>query len=322
LITQIVPNQILEEPKHTIKKLANNDLILKLLKCGFKKESNLVKDCGNTRVFSLQQHQITQDQRRKLKRADFCKFRFCITCNWRRDMNIQKSLLSALQEIDKKNNVEFIFLTLTVPNCHIDDLKATIQHMNKSFQRLAETKAYKKAVLGHFKALEILGDNTKGAEAHPHFHILLIVDKNYFTSKNYISQKEFLQMWRDATRNQNITQVDIRIIKPNKDKNATASAVAEMCKYPLKDTDISKLTSEQFEKFVLQLKGIRNINAGGNLKNILKGTEKMDNDLVHIDDEHNDQLWILLKKLLYEYRNEKGSTNFYLKEKKEQIENG
>jgi plasmid rolling circle replication initiator protein Rep len=133
LITQIVPNQILEETKHTIKKLANNDLILKLLKCGFKKESNLVKDCGNTRVFSLQQHQITQDQRRRLKRADFCKFRFCITCNWRRDMNIQKSLLSALQEIDKKNNVEFIFLTLTVKNPLIDDLKSTIQHMNKSF---------------------------------------------------------------------------------------------------------------------------------------------------------------------------------------------
>jgi hypothetical protein len=41
LITQIVPKIILEETKHTIKKLANNDLILKLLKCGFKKESNL-----------------------------------------------------------------------------------------------------------------------------------------------------------------------------------------------------------------------------------------------------------------------------------------
>ena len=104
MITQILTKTILEETKHTIKKLANNDLILKLLKCGFKKESNLVKDCGNTRVFSLQEHQITQDQRRKLKRADFCKFRFCITCNWRRDMNIQKSLLSALQE-DRKSVV-------------------------------------------------------------------------------------------------------------------------------------------------------------------------------------------------------------------------
>ena len=119
-------------------------------------------------------------------------------------------------------------------------------------------------------------------------------------------------MWRDATRNQNITQVDIRIIKPNKDKNATASAVAEMCKYPLKDTDISKLTIEQFEKFVLQLKGIRNINAGGNLKNILKGTEKMDNDLVHIDDEHNDQLWKSIQKISYCFETRENKLNYYL----------
>ena len=237
-------------------------------------------------------------------------------------MNIQKSLLSALQEIDKKNNVEFIFLTLTVPNCHIDDLRATIEHMNKSFQRFHQTKRFKNSILGYLRVLEYTVEKKRKDYIHPHFHILLAVEPRYFVDERYINQKEFLQMWRDATRNQNITQVDIRIIKPNKDKNATASAVAEMCKYPLKDTDISKLTSEQFEKFVLQLKGIRNINAGGNLKNILKGTEKMDNDLVHIDDEHNDQLWILLKKLLYEYRNEKGSTNFYLKEKKEQIENG
>ena len=236
-------------------------------------------------------------------------------------MNIQKSLLSALQEIDKKNNVEFIFLTLTVPNCHIDDLRATIEHMNKSFQRMKETKRFQNSILGYLRVLEYTVEKKRKDYIHPHFHILLAVEPRYFVDERYINQKEFLQMWRDATRNQNITQVDIRIIKPNKDKNATASAVAEMCKYPLKDTDISKLTSEQFEKFVLQLKGIRNINAGGNLKNILKGTEKMDNDLVHIDDEHNDQLWILLKKLLYEYRNEKGNRNFYLKEKKEN-ENG
>ena len=41
MLLEILPNQILEENKHTIKKLANNDLILKLLKCGFKKESEI-----------------------------------------------------------------------------------------------------------------------------------------------------------------------------------------------------------------------------------------------------------------------------------------
>jgi hypothetical protein len=142
--------------------------------------------------------------------------------------------------------------------------------MSKSFQRFKETKRFQNSILGYLRVLEYTVEKKRKDYIHPHFHILLAVEPRYFVDERYINQKEFLQMWRDATRNQNITQVDIRIIKPNKDKNATASAVAEMCKYPLKDTDISKLTSEQFEKFVLQLKGIRNINAGGNLKNIFR----------------------------------------------------
>ena len=162
------------------------------------------------------------------------------------------------------------------------------------------------------RVLEYTVEKKRKDYIHPHFHILLAVEPRYFIDKRYINQQEFLQMWRDAYRDQNITQVDIRIIKPNKDKNATASAVAEMCKYPLKDTDISKLTSEQFEKFVLQLKGVRNINAGGNLKNILKSTEKIDNDLVHIDDENNEQLWKNIQKISYCFETREKKLNYYL----------
>lgn len=239
-------------------------------------------------------------------------------------MNIQKSLLSALQEIDKKNNVEFIFLTLTVPNCHIDDLKATIQHMNKSFERLSKTKAYKKAVLGHFKALEILGDNTKGAEAHPHFHILLIVDKNYFTSKNYISQKEFLQMWRDATRNQNITQVNIKKIKPKKNSNLTAlqSAVFEVAKYSVKHTDLVKKSDYVFTKILNQTRNMRFFSTGGILKEMIN-LLKCDEDLIQFNKDV-EALWIEIEEEIYRWQN----GDFYLekinviqKEKKEQIEN-
>ena len=43
---------------------------------------------------------------------------------------------------------------------------------------------------------------------------MLAVDPKYFTDNRYISQKEFLEMWRTATRNENITSVDIRIVKP------------------------------------------------------------------------------------------------------------
>lgn len=308
MITQIVPKTALEENKHTIKKLANNDLILKLSKCGFRKESNLVKDCGNTRVFSLQQHQITQDKRRRLKRADFCKFRFCITCNWRRDMNIQKSLLSALQEINKKNNVEFIFLTLTVKNPLIEDLKSTVEHMNKSFKKMSETKAYKKAVLGHFKALEILGDKTKGAEAHPHFHILLIVNKNYFTSKDYISQHEWKTMWTKALRVDYLAGADIRKIKPKKNSNLTAlqSAVFEVAKYSVKHTDLVKKSDYVFTKILNQTRNMRFFSTGGILKEMIN-LLKCDEDLIQFNKDI-EALWIEIEEEIYRWQN----GDFYL----------
>ena len=308
MLLRILPNQILEEPKHTIKKLANNDLILKLLKCGFKKESNLVKDCGNTRVFSLQQHQITQDKRRRLKRADFCKFRFCITCNWRRDMNIQKSLLSALQEIDKKNNVEFIFLTLTVPNCHIDDLRATIEHMNKSFQRFHQTKRFKNSILGYLRVLEYTVEKKRKDYIHPHFHILLAVEPRYFVDERYINQKEFLQMWRDATRNQNITQVNIKKIKPKKNSNLTAlqSAVFEVAKYSVKHTDLVKKSDYVFTKILNQTRNMRFFSTGGILKEMIN-LLKCDEDLIQFNKDV-EALWIEIEEEIYRWQN----GDFYL----------
>ena len=303
--------EILPEPSFKKAKIKTLPIYDKYISFNPKK-ANAVLDCGQILWFNLKEHMLTKEQKLKLAEMYTCKDRFCPFCNWRRQLKYSKLVYEYLDELQTKKSLRYIFLTLTVPNCHIDDLRATIEHMNKSFQRMKETKRFQKSILGYLRVLEYTVEKKRKDYVHPHFHILLSVEPKYFTDERYINQKEFLQMWRDATRNQNITQVDIRIIKPNKDKNATASAVAEMCKYPLKDTDISKLTSEQFEKFVLQLKGIRNINAGGNLKNILKGTEKMDNDLVHIDDEHNDQLWKIIQKISYCFETREKKLNYYL----------
>ena len=303
--------EILPEPSFKKAKIKTLPIYDKYISFNPKK-ANAVLDCGQILWFNLKEHMLTKEQKLKLAEMYTCKDRFCPFCNWRRQLKYSKLVYEYLDELQTKKSLRYIFLTLTVPNCHIDDLRATIEHMNKSFQRMKETKRFQKSILGYLRVLEYTVEKKRKDYVHPHFHILLSVEPKYFTDERYINQKEFLQMWRDATRNQNITQVDIRIIKPNKDKNATASAVAEMCKYPLKDTDISKLTTEQFEKLVLQLKGIRNINAGGNLKNILKGTEKMDNDLVHIDDEHNDQLWKIIQKISYCFETREKKLNYYL----------
>ena len=50
--------------------------------------------------------------------------------------------------------------------------------------------------------------------------------------KAYISQKEWLEMWRDVTGNSEITQVHIQKVKQNNNKE-----LYEMAKYSGKDND-------------------------------------------------------------------------------------
>ncbi|MBC3079032.1 protein rep [Staphylococcus hominis] len=48
---------------------------------------------------------------------------------------------------------------------------------------------------------------------------MIAVNKSYFKdTKSYISQKEWLEMWRDVTGNSEITQVHIQKVKQNNNK--------------------------------------------------------------------------------------------------------
>ena len=167
----MIQEKSLQETKFRNHKLGTNDLIIKLSDCGYQKESILVKNCASYLKFSNQEHIETKETRKRLKDTNFCKFRFCSTCNWRRNMNINRELLQAFEAIEATRSVSYLFLTLTIKNPATNDLKATIKLMNEAFKRMSKTKAYKNVVIGHFKALELLGDETKDGEIH---HIFIL----------------------------------------------------------------------------------------------------------------------------------------------------
>ncbi len=297
---------ILQEQKHQAHKLMNNDIILKLNKCGFSKESELVRRCGSFLTFSHQEHITTKDHRIKLKKADYCKFRFCSTCNWRRNMNINRELLEAFEAIEATRSVSYLFLTLTIKNPKTNDLKATIKLMNQAFQRMIQTKAYKNTILGHFKALEIVGDETQEGEVHPHFHIILIVSSSYFKSRNYIKQAKWIDMWQKALRVDYKPVVDVRRIKAKKTKNgktltALQSAVFEVAKYSVKHTILTEKNDTEFSQIINQTKGMRFFSTGGLLKEKIN-LIKCDDDLINFK-EQTEALWIEIEELLYEWKN-------------------
>jgi len=262
-----------------------------------------VKDCATFLKFSKQEHQQTKEQRKRLKDADFCKFRFCEMCNWRRTKKVCNELIEALEDIKATRSVSYLSLTLTIRNPITSDLKATVKHLNQSFERMSKTKAYKNAIIGHFKGLELLGDHTKDGEVHPHFHCLLIVSKSYFTGDYYLSQAKWRKMWAKALRvdYEDDLQITIKRIKPNVRKRLSAvqSAVFEVAKYAIKHTELIQRNDEDFSIIINQTRGMRFRSTGGYLKekiNLLK----LDEDLIGLKEE-TEALWIEIEEELYKW---------------------
>ena len=82
---------------------------------------------------------------------------------------------------------------------------------------------------------------------------LMAVNKSYFKdTKAYISQKEWLNLWRAVTGIDEITQVHVQKIKQNNNKE-----LYEMAKYSGKDSDYL-VNQKVFDTFYKSLKGKTN----------------------------------------------------------------
>jgi plasmid rolling circle replication initiator protein Rep len=280
------------------------------------KKANEVLECGIDLWFLLKEHKQTFEQKLFLENMFTCKDRFCHFCNWRREMKYKKLTYKFIDELHSKKRLRYIFLTLTVPNCHISDLRATIQHMSQSFQRMKQTKRFKNSIVGYMRALEYTVQKDDNFMIHPHFHCMLAVEPAYFSPDRdlYINQDEFMKMWIKALRfDRNFLEVDIRVVKVDKYKKTRPSVIAEMIKYTMKDTDIQKVVD--FEELTKQLKGVRTFNAGGILKGILKSIKTIDDDLVHLDDKDKSELWKVLERVLVSYEKRVRKTDYFEKKR-------
>src|SRR5699024_11792504 len=88
---------------------------------------------------------------------------------------------------------------------------------NQSFQRLKQRKEVKQIVKGDARKLEITY-NEERDDYHPHFHVLIAVNKSYFNqATQYISRDRWLELWQQVTKNPLITQVDVRKVRSLKE---------------------------------------------------------------------------------------------------------
>jgi len=231
--------------KYTEKK-QRNQVFQKFIKRHIgENQMDLVEDC-NTFLSFVADKTL---EKQKLYKANSCKNRFCPVCAWRKARKDALGLSLMIQYIKQQENKEFIFLTLTTPNVMSDELENEIKRYNNSFRKLIKRKKVGSVIKGYVRKLEITY-NKKRDDYNPHFHLLIAVNKSYFTDKRYyISQQEWLDLWRDVTGISEITQVQVQKIRQNNNKE-----LYEMAKYSGKDSDYL-INQKVFDAFYKSLKG-------------------------------------------------------------------
>jgi Plasmid rolling circle replication initiator protein and truncated derivatives len=238
---------------------------------------------------------------RWLQHADFCRVRMCPMCMWRKSRIELQQLKLVTETLAQKEKVRWVFLTLTMrnfmPNPEDSDsetaekLSEYISHMIQSFHRLTKQRFWSDGDLirGFYRTVEITRNLDRGSDwygsYHPHIHVLLAVRPSYFAGRNYMSQKEWRERWRQALKAEYDPRVDIRIAKAKKvegdpsteteSEHAPISAVLEATKYATKPNFVMPQATEaeanQTTRVLAKaLHGKRLRSMGGMLKEIHK----------------------------------------------------
>lgn len=163
--------------------------------------------------------------------ASYCRVRLCPICSWQRTKKVSAQVHQIIEGIQSERKIRFLFLTLTVRNCLPDELSDTLTHMFQSFVRLSKTKNYMAAALGHCRSMEVTHNLTNDTY-HPHLHVLIAVDPDYFSGRTYLKHDKWMAMWRKALRVDYDPSVRAQAVT-----GKTFAAIAEVAKYSVKQED-------------------------------------------------------------------------------------
>ena len=172
----------------------------------------------------------------------------------------------------------YIFLTLTVKNPPLSELKSTIGLMNKAWAKLVRRKVF--PAKGWIKSLEVTREES--GFTHPHFHIVLIVPSSYFSGYAYLTQKQWTELWKSSLKINYTPIVNVSAVKLKKKtksldeiKKLLTKLVTEVLKYTIKESDLV-FNAEWLMGLTQQLHKVRAIALGGIFKQYLSVEEPED----------------------------------------------
>jgi plasmid rolling circle replication initiator protein Rep len=251
-----------------------------------------------------------------LRAANFCRNRFCITCQWRRSLMWHGRMLEAVPVISEiYPEHRWVSWVLGIRNCDPKVLRREIKCMNDAFSKLLGTRGgdFRKRGVGKYIYPIVEGyicttEITRGKDnsCHPHFHIMLLVKPEYFRKETglYIPQQSgeeyenpgLVELWQEAL---GVSYRPTAYVKAVRTDDLTRQ-VCQVLKYNTKPSSVwyqqrvdekglHRIGFEETQKWLLevttQIHGSRFIKTGGCIKKLIRGLESEPEDLIHCNEE-------------------------------------
>jgi plasmid rolling circle replication initiator protein Rep len=244
----------------------------------YNRYSQRVSTCAELLDFKLTPDAEEGILKLKLSAAHFCRVRHCPVCQWRRSLMWKAKACKILPQVmEDCPKHRWLFLTLTVRNCKIVELRETLSWMHKSFVRLTKLKDW--PADGWIKSTEVT--RGKDGSAHPHFHCLIMVPASYFSGQAYLSQKRWSELWQQCARLDYQPMTHIKAVAKYHDPR---SLIPEILKYQVKESDLV-VDKAWFLELTKQLHKTRAVSVGGVLRDYMKALEEEPENLIGEGDE-------------------------------------
>ena len=222
-----------------------------------------------------------------LRGAQVCNRRLCPFCEWRRTRVWRARLIAGLNAFAAvQPKWSGVFLTLTVKNCQLTELRSTITDMHKALGRMSKVSAWPTSYWMRRTEVTVQREAGRITSVHPHMHCLLLVRPSYW-GKDYIKQLRWQQEWQMAARLDYTPVVDVRRAKAKPEDDhlhgvAPVSAVVEAAKYASKATDLLAL-GDELPEFHWQMRGLRLYGVSKDLQQYVKAADVSADELLDTD---------------------------------------
>lgn len=209
-----------------------------------------------------------------IKSANFCRDRLCPMCSYRRAQKAYSQNMTVYRKIKEDNpKARQIFLTLTVPNVKLWQLKKTLKDMSAGWNRFRNHRQVKKQpIIGYCRKLEITY-NKDTRTYHPHYHVMLTVVGWSARIEDYV------RWWSTSM------QLGRQLVCFVEAVRGDAKSVAEMSKYMTKSDDIldALQTADEWSAYRAAIFSVRELSYGGIWRTYRR-------QLGYVDDPEQDDL--------------------------------